>query len=205
MTRINQFGEIVRDTAPPAPTTVGRSTARQQYFWAVVGGVMLAGAVLLGALGMLVGYGAGERWCHTEPAAEGAWQKGVGSFFHTVYLASWSSQPVQHAVSDASTPVRLVVVAAVLLWLTVVIVRSAAPNEQFGTLGSALFWDVPLSMALSALLRLVFHLLTWPVTWFVGDVSGPYVGMFAVGLGYTVVGAVLGFFVGLLVAALHDR
>ncbi len=211
MTRINEYGEIIRDSVPagpgrqarPAPT--GLAPAGQNDFRSVVGGMMLASALLLGALGMLVGHGAGARWCRTEPAAEGAWKKDVASFLRTVYLASWSRQPVQHAVADASTPVRLVVIVAAALVLTIALAWSATPSERLGMLASGLFWSVPLSILLSVLLRLLFYLLTWPVTWFVNDISGPSVGLAVVGLSYAVLGAMIGFPVGLIVAATRAR
>jgi hypothetical protein len=208
--RINEFGEIIRDdapaprppspppSAPPPPPSTGNDKG------GVVFGMMIFGAVVLGGFGALGGYGAGERWFATEAVESATWWKGFGHFFHSLFIASWSADPVQHALQDVSIPLRVLLIAIVAIGLLIsVFSEKQTPGENNGyVMLFGVLVMVLLGAALASLLvRLLIYALTYPVTWFLDVIDGPWTGLLVVGLCWAVIGGVLGLIVGGIMAA----
>lgn len=212
MVRINEYGEIIRDDAPPSisPTPPPSPPAppprppqvRNQGRPGPVLGMMIACAVVLGFLGGIVGFVAGNRWMKTEVPAAGQWNKSIRSFVHTVHIASWSSHPVHHAIQDATIPLRVLLCIAAGIGLMVAVFSDGPPLDNEGC-GVLIFLGgvIVLGTALvGAVVRLLFYLLALPVTWFVNELSGPWTGLFLVGFCWAVIGAGIGLPIGGIVA-----
>jgi hypothetical protein len=211
--RINEFGEIIREDAPPSrspspppsapPPPPPPSTGNDKG--GVVGGMTILGAVLFGALGALGGYGAGERWFATEAVESATWGKGFGTFFHCLFIASWSADPVHHAMQDVSIPLRVLLIGIAGIGLLIACFNQKPPsNEESG--GCSLLFAVLVMVLLGAagaslLVRLLTYALTYPVTWFLDSIDGPWTGLLVVGLCWAVIGGVLGLIVGGIMAA----
>ena len=205
MVRINEFGEIIREdaqpprppspppSAPPPPPRTGNKND------GVVFGMMILGAVLFGALGALAGYGAGDRWFATNVVESATWGKSFGSFFHSLFIASWSADPVQHAMQDVSIPLRVLLIGVTAIGLLIAVYRDKQPTNDkdgCGMLFGVLVMVLLATALVSLLVRLLIYALTYPVTWFLDAIDGPWAGLFVVGLCWAVIGGVLGLIVG---------
>jgi hypothetical protein len=211
MVRINEFGEIVRDdpkasrgrpspppAPPPPPAPVRPSTDGPGP---VILGSILLGVLLLGGLGALAGYGAGSHWLATESVEPAKWSKSLGSFFHCLFVASWSRHSVHHAIQDVTIPVRILLVVAAGIGVLVAMFGEKnlpSENEIWGPFVGLVFLTVLATMLTNALVRVLVYLLAHPATWFVNEISGPWSGAIVVGLCWAVIGAVIGLIAGII-------
>jgi hypothetical protein len=165
----------------------------------------ILGALLFGVFGAVGGYGAGERWFATEVVESATWSKSFGSFFHCLFIASWSADPVQHVMQDVSIPLRVLLIGIAGIGILIACFNQKTPsNEESG--GCALVFVVAFMVLLGAagaslLVRLLIYALTYPVTWFLDSIDGPWTGLFVVGACWAVVGGILGLILGGIMAA----
>jgi hypothetical protein len=210
--RINEFGEIIREdvptprapSPPPSAPPPQRPSGTGNDKGGIVGGMMILGAVIFGILGAVGGYGAGERWFATDAVESATWGKSFGTFFHCLFIASWSADPVQHAMQDVSIPLRILLVALIAIGLLISVFSekpTSTENDGCSMLFGVLIMLVIAGALVSVAVRLLIYALTYPVTWFVDTIDGPWTGLFVVGAVWAVIGGILGLIVGGIMAA----
>src|SRR5262245_14808808 len=107
MAHFNDCVTLIR-LVPASPAPLRRPARRLTVRAAVTS--FLLGAVVLGALGCLAGHGAAERWIVTRPVERASWGESPTAFIHSLFIASWSAEPVRHGLQDVTVPLRVLVV-----------------------------------------------------------------------------------------------